>query len=304
MTVYKYVVPERLDVLRNARIRFTQPAALNDPFELRPYFESVVDETELLDHIARNPVDLTPHLLEAYESAPPETRAALTPEQWLEFARTALASEEGREVYQQTLGAALGTIQGLTGTMREQVYAGFGERVGILSLSEAPDVALMWSHYADSHRGFVIGFDEGHPFFDGRRGPEDDFFHLRPVTYRPPVAYASITDIDGEAFFLSKAPEWSYERERRVVVPVDPAAPTFVTPEGDAIHLREFPPEAVECIVVGARGAPVLHDALAELVATDGRYRHVRLLRAVLDARRGGVRIEPDEAPGGSVESG
>ncbi len=30
MTVYKYVNPERVDVLRNGRVRFTQAAALND----------------------------------------------------------------------------------------------------------------------------------------------------------------------------------------------------------------------------------------------------------------------------------
>jgi hypothetical protein len=39
MSLYKYVPPERLDVLRNLRIRFTQPGAQNDPFELRPVVE-------------------------------------------------------------------------------------------------------------------------------------------------------------------------------------------------------------------------------------------------------------------------
>jgi hypothetical protein len=36
MSLYKYVPSERLDVLRNLRIRFTQPSAQNDPFEFRP----------------------------------------------------------------------------------------------------------------------------------------------------------------------------------------------------------------------------------------------------------------------------
>lgn len=34
--LYKYVSPERIDVLREKRIRFTQPCFLNDPFEFRP----------------------------------------------------------------------------------------------------------------------------------------------------------------------------------------------------------------------------------------------------------------------------
>src|SRR5271157_4663926 len=36
MSLYKYLPPERLDVLRNLCIRFTQPGAQNDPFEFRP----------------------------------------------------------------------------------------------------------------------------------------------------------------------------------------------------------------------------------------------------------------------------
>src|SRR5215467_14012687 len=36
MLLYKFLTPERLDVLEKGLIRFTQPAALNDPFESRP----------------------------------------------------------------------------------------------------------------------------------------------------------------------------------------------------------------------------------------------------------------------------
>jgi hypothetical protein len=34
--LYKYVLPERIDVLLQRKIRFTQPCFLNDPFEFRP----------------------------------------------------------------------------------------------------------------------------------------------------------------------------------------------------------------------------------------------------------------------------
>ena len=36
MMIYKYVVPDRIDVLENSLIRFTQANALNDPFEVDP----------------------------------------------------------------------------------------------------------------------------------------------------------------------------------------------------------------------------------------------------------------------------
>ena len=38
MVFYKYVSAERVDILQKRLIRFTQPNAMNDPFEARPYF--------------------------------------------------------------------------------------------------------------------------------------------------------------------------------------------------------------------------------------------------------------------------
>ncbi len=40
MIVYKYLPAERIDVLENSAIRFTQPCDLNDPFETLPNFSS------------------------------------------------------------------------------------------------------------------------------------------------------------------------------------------------------------------------------------------------------------------------
>ena len=47
MAVYKYVSPERIDVLQNCRVRYTQPRYLNDPFELRPHFSDLMGREEL-----------------------------------------------------------------------------------------------------------------------------------------------------------------------------------------------------------------------------------------------------------------
>lgn len=47
MKVYKYASPERIDILQNAMIRFTQPALFNDPFEMRPYAHSLLGDEYL-----------------------------------------------------------------------------------------------------------------------------------------------------------------------------------------------------------------------------------------------------------------
>jgi len=41
MRLYKYLSPERVDVLRNERIRFSQPTVFNDPFELSHIVDSI-----------------------------------------------------------------------------------------------------------------------------------------------------------------------------------------------------------------------------------------------------------------------
>ena len=54
MVLYKYLTPARLDVLEGRRIRFTQPAAFNDPFEFRPCIESAMAQGHLRDYVEWN----------------------------------------------------------------------------------------------------------------------------------------------------------------------------------------------------------------------------------------------------------
>jgi hypothetical protein len=54
MALYKYLTPARLDVLERRRIRFTQPAAFNDPFEFKPYIESAASQEHLSEYLEQN----------------------------------------------------------------------------------------------------------------------------------------------------------------------------------------------------------------------------------------------------------
>src|SRR5262249_23664427 len=94
-----------------------------------------------------------------------------------------------------------------------------------LSLSEEALNTTMWSHYADSHRGFVIGFDEKHPYFAARNEFE---FGLQKVTYanrRYMLDLQRAANDDDQAFIddfvrnviLTKSDAWAYEKEWRLV---------------------------------------------------------------------------------------
>lgn len=88
-------------------------------------------------------------------------------------------------------------------------------KVGVLCLSATPLEILMWSHYADNHKGFCIEFD----FSDGSRLRQ----LARPVRYQEEIpsmgARELITNSEDsfvDTCIFTKARQWAYEQEWRV----------------------------------------------------------------------------------------
>lgn len=291
MQMFKYVVAERIDVLQSSRVRFSQAAALNDPFELRPYFETLVPRDVLLAGML-DKIDLAPHLADAYELAPAEVRGRVSFDDFKVLVAGFLQTPDGHQLVAASLGETLQIAEDLTPRLRDDIYNALGTKIGILSLSAVPDNPLMWAHYADEHRGMVIRFNAAHSFFDRRRSLEDEFFHLREVTYRDPRSFESMMVLTGNDVFFSKHTPWAYEREWRVLAPFSFAAHTFARHDGD-VYLFELPPDAITGVILGARASPKLHAAVEALVATDPRYTHLELLQATLDPPTASIVIEP-----------
>ncbi len=42
MELFKYVIPERVDIFQNCQIRFTQPSEFNDPWEAWCFLREVL----------------------------------------------------------------------------------------------------------------------------------------------------------------------------------------------------------------------------------------------------------------------
>lgn len=88
------------------------------------------------------------------------------------------------------------------------------QKAGIFSLSEANDDILMWSHYADYHRGFCVGYERSDDNFLG--------VHAEPVIYQknyPSLSAKDITSDGGQmnVLWLTKSDHWSYEKEWRII---------------------------------------------------------------------------------------
>lgn len=94
----------------------------------------------------------------------------------------------------------------------------------VLSLSKIPDSILMWSHYADYHKGAVVEFKiptnvwpKGRFYFDHQDLIALDVIYSseRPV-FRHDGSKADASTIL-ETLFLTKAEQWRYEQESRVI---------------------------------------------------------------------------------------
>lgn len=89
---------------------------------------------------------------------------------------------------------------------------------GVFSMSEKNNSILMWSHYADQHKGFCIGFDRES---DSILGKDDA---TKPVQYKNDYPYIEMFDQTGkmnefffEKMFFVKASDWVHEKEWRFV---------------------------------------------------------------------------------------
>lgn len=80
---------------------------------------------------------------------------------------------------------------------------------GACCFSELGDDILMWSHYADGHRGVCFVFDRSIP----------PFSDAKKVQYQTkyPISEGKSVDEILRALCLTKSDQWSYEREWRIL---------------------------------------------------------------------------------------
>jgi len=91
------------------------------------------------------------------------------------------------------------------------------KELGVVCLSEINNDILMWSHYTDGHTGFCIEFERSD---NNDLGKWD---YCLPVTYdaveAPSFDPPSLEEKASVAKIVSsKAPNWSYEKEWRLIV--------------------------------------------------------------------------------------
>jgi hypothetical protein len=250
MILYKYFAESRLEVLKSATLRFTQPMYFNDPFEALPsdVYASTCNLAEMF---------WDEGLRDRYF----EMKAAGYPVGNFDSFRSTRLPLRDQAVLQMKADPALSTLCQYSNTL--QMINSIG--AGILCLTERPDNSLMWSHYASECRGFVLGFDTSHAWFRDARATAL-LFALTRVTYsdRRPTQYKDL--------FFRKSKDWQYEQEWRMVCPLHACERI----ENSPVFVREFPHEAIASILMGSR---MIEPARIELLRLAALYPRAQLLR-------------------------
>lgn len=140
--LYKYVDIVGLKRILAGSIRFTQPTAFNDPFELLP-------EVVVPNNATERQLGLSFDLRAERRYPSPG------------------ALDQVPDGYQASDAMSRDIVQQLNGL------------IGILCLSRVNDSLLMWSHYADQYAGGVVELDGGHDFLAGQVDVE--YRPLRPL---------------------------------------------------------------------------------------------------------------------------
>jgi hypothetical protein len=191
----------------------------------------------------------------------------------------------------------------LLSSIREQLNDSFA----ILSLSEVPDSILMWSHYAESHKGFVLELDATDPFFDQKTFPNDSLRCVHKVLYehdRPSQAHfetkywlrtrkdasKDLLEYMAGVLLLTKSSDWAYEQEWRMVIPLASARKVDA-----GIHVLDLPPHCILRVIVGSAMSDNDLKCIFEILEHPD-YFHVEVRRAVCDTQRFRVVLKDDES--------
>ncbi|WP_333590924.1 DUF2971 domain-containing protein [Brevundimonas sp.] len=203
---------DRVSAYLEGKAYLSSPLAFNDPFDCLP------------------PV-LLPKTLDEFEEQKPAFA------QRLHQSMPHMSVADITSVIDQAIGNS--SIDAFTEITRES-FNNSGAQMGVFCLAECIQSVLMWSHYADNHKGIALRFE-----FRGRLDCGlMPLFKVRYSSERAALTAFFSGDNQAEAIttaLCTKAEFWKYEQEWR-----------FVEPAG-AGKTIEFDPKVITSIVLGAK---------------------------------------------------
>jgi hypothetical protein len=170
---------------------------------------------------------------------------------------------ERRRLEKEVKKSAIATYRQIASSRADAYQPEFQNKLnryaGVLCFSAVNDSLLMWAHYADCHRGFVLEFDT-----------EDEEFQklgdLYKVIYskeRPVLVIVNGITVD---IYLHKSPEWEYECEYRLLRTLQACERRSISNVGDLFFVP-MPRSCVKAVYLGNRMDPTTAKQISGIMA-------------------------------------
>jgi len=248
--LYKYMPPERASsVLGKLQIRFSQASVMNDIEEYKPPINALATSAVFRETFFERADVLYPGLRDLIEKQGPDYMKK--------------QHDQGEENLPLTI---------------KKIYEINDRNFGILSLSGLPTSACMWEKYADHGRGLLVEFDSSHAWFNQRKAEDDDFRHLRHVSYVADRTPTFLLGITSQSYFYTKEAKWEYESEWRLILNFNSAACKVGKDNtGTDVLLFAIPPGCLLSVTVGYNARPELIQEIRTTLTGNPALSHVRL---------------------------
>lgn len=218
---YKAFNVDSLDLLVSDSLFFADPTTFNDPLDCNPSVLNDIDDVDLLNDILHKLVKDN-HQKELEKAA---TKIKYRGPRTLEKIEM-LGESEARKL----ISAISENVDFFGDPISESTcyhikrYLLKNYAIGVLSLAKNFNCPLMWSHYADQHKGFCIGYDVSvnetidiHPVdYRGKRFIKTQQIYDMLFSGCENIRNAAKKDIE-RVILLNKSYSWKYENEYRVI---------------------------------------------------------------------------------------
>jgi hypothetical protein len=224
--LFKYVRAERIDILENQRIAFTRPEEFNDALDTRPRVIPMTSRAVLKRKAKAEEAEVLRQMPPSFHALPRAERR-----------------KKERELLKGSIKHIQENAEAIAKQLQKDIYSGINQLFGVLCLTTKPNNRLMWGHYADGDRGFVIEFDAAKPRFVLSDDLHRIIYSNEPPTYNPAVG--------SQGWWKIKSKDWEYEDEYRIVSKL--AECEKQTRKGTTIYLRQMPRNCVKAVFMGLK---------------------------------------------------
>jgi hypothetical protein len=246
--LWKYCGPNAIPILEHMELKITRPSEFNDPFEWSPMIARAVSAADVR-RLFQNP-------------------------EWVAHRNIPMIDLANEKEVEKTAAEFTGISRELMSEQLEET----SQKRGFLCLSSDPSNILMWSHYADNHRGFVIGIRHsefrGLPIWPVK-------YSKRRVGFRGSTPFELHPKVRTFDIFTRKSLDWTYEREYRAVWNLEDLPGRTIN--GVSASVMPMIALSIEEVRLGYRASPELERHIR--LALKAWKCKTRVVRAQLDPR-------------------